>query len=212
MSSLPSADRRELLEIARSSLTLAASGQPLPDRILSDRSSRSENLGRPTGAFVSLHYRSRLRGCVGQLTAELPLIDVVAYCARAAALSDPRFAPVLPDELLGIEIEISVLSPLETVVPAQIEAGRHGILVTRGRQRGVLLPQVASDFHWTAMRFLEETCEKAGLARDAWKDSGTRIEAFTAEVFSEGSTLAEDKVLSETPMDPPKLNDYSSST
>ena len=187
MSSFPSADRLALLEVARNSITHAANGEPLPNELLSERLPHSENLGRPGGAFVSLHSRNRLRGCVGQLTAELPLIDVVAYCARAAALSDPRFAPVLPDELPGIEIEISVLSQLETVVPAQIEAGRHGILVTRGRRRGVLLPQVASDFQWTAMRFLEETCEKAGLARDAWKDSETRIEVFTAEVFREGS-------------------------
>jgi AmmeMemoRadiSam system protein A len=148
---------------------------------------------------------------VGQVFSELPLIDVVAYCARAAALSDPRFKPVRPDELPGIEIEISVLSPLEIVVPAQIEAGKHGLLVSRGRQRGVLLPQVASDFHWTGMRLVEETCEKAGLARDAWKDSETRIEAFTAEVFSEGNTLRTDSPLGESPLITAKP-DYSSST
>src|ERR1700722_9013810 len=123
MFSLPSTDRRVLLEVARNSITLAANGEPLPAELRSERLPHTENLGRPVGAFVSLHSRKRLRGCVGQVSAELPLIEVVAQCARAAALSDPRFKPVRPDELPGIEIEISVLSPLETVLPEQIESG-----------------------------------------------------------------------------------------
>jgi hypothetical protein len=113
------------------------------------------------------------------------LTQVVAHCARAAALEDPRFDPVSPDELDGIEIEISVLSPLKTIAPAEIEAGKHGLMVSHAGQRGVLLPQVATELDWGAERFLEETCVKAGLGRDAWKDPATRICAFTAEVFSE---------------------------
>ena len=110
---------------------------------------------------------------------------VVAYCAMAAALDDPRFAPLGAAELDGVAIEISVLSPLVEIALDRIETGKHGLLVTRGSQRGVLLPQVAEEFGWNAERFLEETCVKAGLERDAWKQPGTRLQAFTAEVFSE---------------------------
>ena len=113
------------------------------------------------------------------------MIDVVAYCARAAALDDPRFRPVTPEELSDIDIEISVLSPLEDIRPEEIVAGKHGLLVRRDRDRGVLLPQVAQQFNWSSERFLEETCAKAGLQPSAWKDPKTQIQAFTAQVFSE---------------------------
>lgn len=118
-------------------------------------------------------------------------MGVVAHCAKAAALEDPRFSPLSPQELVEIEIEISVLSPIEPIAPDQIESGKHGLVVTRGSIRGVLLPQVAAEFQWTAERFLEETCVKAGLERDAWKDAATQIEAFTAEVFSESEFRSE---------------------
>ena len=137
-----------------------------------------------------------MRGCIGQLPSNHPLIEVVAHCAKAAALEDPRFRPLSPQELDEIEIEISVLSPLEPIALHQIEPGKHGVVVTRGAHRGVLLPQVAAEYQWTAERFLEETCEKAGLERDAWKDAETCIEAFTAEVFSESD------LRSEAPSDP----------
>lgn len=145
----------------------------------------NEALHRPGGAFVTLHRGSRLRGCIGQLPAREPLVEVVAHCARSAALEDPRFSPVRPEEIADIEIEISVLSPLEDITPEKIEAGTHGLVVSRGWQRGVLLPQVATQFGWTAEKFLEETCAKAGLDRTAWRDSETRVQAFTAEVFGE---------------------------
>jgi AmmeMemoRadiSam system protein A len=142
-------------------------------------------LRQPGGAFVTLHRRGRLRGCVGQLPSKEPLLEVVAHCAKAAALEDPRFKPVRADEIAEIEIELSILSRLEDVTPGRIETGKHGLVVSRGWQRGVLLPQVATEFKWQAARFLEETCVKAGLEREAWKDPQTRIQAFTAEVFSE---------------------------
>jgi AmmeMemoRadiSam system protein A len=154
------------------------------------------------GAFVTLHLRKRLRGCIGQLPDETPLWQVVAHCAQSAALEDPRFEPVRPDEAAEIEIEISVLSqPLDTL-PEMIEAGEHGIIVSHGWQRGVLLPQVATQFQWDATRFLEETCEKAGLSREAWKDPSVRIQTFTAEVFSESDYPAEKKS-GEPPRDSP---------
>jgi len=118
---------------------------------------------------------------------------VVAYCAMAAALYDPRFAPMTPPEIDGLAIEISVLSPLVEISREQIEPGKHGLMVSRGVKRGVLLPQVAQQFGWTAERLLEETCQKADLERDDWKQPGTRVQGFTAEIFSEAGFHAADQ-------------------
>jgi AmmeMemoRadiSam system protein A len=186
MSSLAEREKQLLLRIARSALTLAvsaAAGNP-PSQDFPNE----EFLQRPAGAFVTLHRRKRLRGCVGQLPGRDSLAEVVAHCARSAALHDSRFDPVTSAELSEIEIEVSVLSTLQDVTLEKIEAGKHGLVVSQGRQRGVLLPQVASQFNWGAQRFLEETCVKAGLERDAWKDPPTRVQAFTAEVFSEDAS------------------------
>jgi hypothetical protein len=120
---------------------------------------------------------------------------VVAHCAKAAALEDPRFKPVRAEEVAEIEIELSILSPLQDTTLEKIEAGKHGLVVSRGWQRGVLLPQVATEFKWQAARFLEETCVKAGLEREAWQDPHTRIQAFTAEVFSESALQHNEKPL-----------------
>jgi AmmeMemoRadiSam system protein A len=146
-----------------------------------------EFLQQAAGAFVTLHRRGRLRGCVGQLPGRDSLAAVVAHCARAAALEDSRFELVISAELSEIDIEVSVLSALEDVTLEAIVAGKHGLVVSQGRQRGVLLPQVATQFNWQPRRFLEETCVKAGLERYAWKDSATRVQAFTADVFSEAA-------------------------
>jgi len=180
MSSLGSHEKQLLLEVARRALTAAAERRASLD-ILPEE----PNLGERTGAFVTLHLLGRIRGCVGQIDSDEPLIRVVAHSAKAAGLEDPRFDPVRPDELAEIEIELSVLSALVEIAPDRIEAGKHGLMVSRGWQRGVLLPQVATQFRWEAYRFLEETCVKAGFARDAWKEPGTRIHGFTTEVFSE---------------------------
>jgi len=176
----PARDKRLLLEVARRALTLAAERR----EFLKDLP-RDPNLMLHAGAFVTLRRRGRLRGCVGQLHSNQPLVQVVAYCARAAALEDPRFEPVRPEELPDIEIELSILSAPEEIAVARIEAGKHGLIVTRGWQRGVLLPQVATEYGWTAERLLEETCLKANLDRDAWNDPATRVQVFTAEIFSE---------------------------
>ncbi len=109
---------------------------------------------------------------------------VVADMARAAALEDSRFPPVTPEEVPGIEIEISVLSPFFFIAPDQIIPGVHGLFVRRGFHRGLLLPQVAETHHWDGMRLLQETCKKAGLPPDAWQHGAT-IEAFTADILSE---------------------------
>jgi AmmeMemoRadiSam system protein A len=182
MSSLAEREKQLLLQIARSALALGVANQPPLQEFPAE-----EILLQPAGAFVTLHRRGRLRGCVGQLPGRDALAAVVAHCARAAALDDSRFEPVGLAELGEIEIEVSVLSTLADVTLEAIEAGKHGLVVSQGRQRGVLLPQVASQFNWGAQRFLEETCVKAGLERDAWKDPATRVQGFTAEVFSEAA-------------------------
>jgi AmmeMemoRadiSam system protein A len=114
-----------------------------------------------------------------------PLALVVAHCAFGAALEDPRFAPVSPEELPELEIEISVLSPSFRIAASQVIAGEHGVVISQGHCRGVLLPKVAIEQGWSAERLLDETSIKAGLPREAWSDPNTCIEAFTAEVFSE---------------------------
>jgi hypothetical protein len=110
---------------------------------------------------------------------------VITRCARAAALEDPRFRPVRPEELAEITIDISVLSPPRVTKAEEIESGKHGLIVSRGYRRGVLLPQVATERGWGAQRFLEEACAKAGLEREAWRAAGVMIETFTAEAFGE---------------------------
>ena len=199
MSSLADSEKQLLLEVARRALILAVERR----ESLLDFPAHPA-LHRPGGAFVTLRLRRQLRGCIGQFASNDPLVHVVAYCARAAALEDPRFDPVSLIELSQIEIEISVLSPPQQIFADQIEIGTHGVVVSRGRQRGVLLPQVALELNLTAARFLEETCLKAGLERNAWTDPATQIQAFTAEVFSE----ADFRAAAEARPDP----GYSSST
>lgn len=136
------------------------------------------------GAFVTLHKGGRLRGCVGYIESLKPIYQTVRECARAAALHDMRFDPVEPEELPHLHLEISVLSPLEDIGPEKVEVGRHGLLISLGYQRGLLLPQVATEWNWDAERFLRETCRKAGLPEDVWK-TGARIQAFTAQIFAD---------------------------
>lgn len=180
MSLLGSREQRTLLEVARLAVTSAVERRQSLEVLPS-----GEALDRPAAAFVTLRRGDRLRGCIGQLAATDPLVRVVADCAKAAALEDPRFEAVCREELLKLQIEISVLSALKEISPENVEVGKHGLLVSRGWLRGVLLPQVAVEFRWARERFLEETCAKAGLDRNAWRDPETRILAFTAEVFSE---------------------------
>ena len=177
---LAESTKQALLDVARRAVILGVERRELLENLPDD-----EALRQPASAFVTLHRAGRLRGCVGQLASKDPLASVVAYCAMAAALDDPRFAPMTPPELEGLAIEISVLSPLVEISSEQIEPGKHGLMITRGGRRGVLLPQVAEQFGWTAERFLEETCLKADLERDDWKQPGTRVQGFTAEIFSE---------------------------
>lgn len=142
-------------------------------------------LAEPGGAFVTLHCRGRLRGCVGLSGRKLSLAETVVQSAVSAAQNDARFTAIGAGELHEVEIEISVLSEARAISPGAIEVGTHGLLVIRSSHRGLLLPQVAVERSWSAQRFLEETCRKAGLEADAWRHPETEVLAFTAEVFSE---------------------------
>jgi len=139
------------------------------------------------GAFVSLHTpEGELRGCIGSILPAGPLDATVAQMAVCAAVEDPRFPPVEPGELDGLRIEISALTVPERVWDVEaIEIGRHGLIVSRGRNKGLLLPQVAPEWGWDRIQLLEHTCRKAGLPANAWQEPGTTIEWFEAEVWGE---------------------------
>jgi AmmeMemoRadiSam system protein A len=179
MSQLTDAEKRRLLELARTALEEAVRcGR------LSEVAEPSEALRTPCGAFVTLYKGKQLRGCIGHIDALRPLYLTVRECAAAAALEDPRFDPVTPAELPSLRLDISILSLLEDIAPDQVEVGRHGLLISRGARRGLLLPQVAVEWNWDREQFLEETCLKAGLPPNAWRH-GARIQAFTAQVLEE---------------------------
>jgi AmmeMemoRadiSam system protein A len=136
------------------------------------------------GAFVSLHVDGKLRGCIGQIRGRGPLPKVIAEMAVAAAFDDPRFDPVTIDELKDLEIEISVLSRLYRIRDiSKIEVGRDGLMVKLDLHSGLLLPQVATEANWSVVQFLEQTCLKAGLPKNSYKDSQAEIYRFEAEVF-----------------------------
>jgi len=144
----------------------------------------SAHLAEARGVFTSLYLHRELRGCVGYVFPSCPVYRAVAETAQAAAFDDNRFLPVTPEEAAELEIELSVLSPPRAIHAEDVEVGRHGLLISMAGHRGLLLPQVPVEHGWDRLTFLEQTCRKAGLPRDAWQ-RGATIEAFTAEVFGE---------------------------
>ena len=172
-------DRLRLLSIARRALEarVRREHEPAPEG--------GSALDTRRGAFVSIHLKDVLRGCLGRLEADWPIARVVQHLGRALADSDPRFAPVEANEVDDLSIEISVLSPeREAASTGEIEIGRHGLIVESNGRRGLLLPQVARDHGWDVETFLRHTCLKAALSPDAWR-TGARIWLFEAEVFAE---------------------------
>jgi AmmeMemoRadiSam system protein A len=176
---LTETDQQTLLRMAREALVGYLNFAEIPKV-----PEPAEELRQNCGAFVSLHKGKNLRGCVGVIAANKPLYITVRECAVWAALQDPRFPPVTKREVSGLNLEISVLSPLSDIAPENIEVGKHGLLISHEGLRGLLLPQVAVQWKWNREQFLEETCHKAGLPPDAWRQ-GARIQAFTAQVFEE---------------------------
>ena len=177
---LSSDDWLRLAEIARCSISSAVLERRIPDL-----PPYPAALKVSRGAFVTLYRVGKLRGCMGQVEDLGPLADAVARAAINAALHDPRFPPVTAEEITNLEIELSVVSPLEPIAPESIVAGRHGLMVARGKCKAVLLPRVAVERGWSGKKSLEAACEKAGLPQDAWRDSATQIFGFTVDVFGE---------------------------
>lgn len=174
--------RRRLLAHARSAIRSRLERTPLPEA-----PANLEGLEEKTGVFVSLHTRDGdLRGCIGTFASEDPLHRTVRDMAISAAVHDPRFPPLSASDLDRVEIEISVLSPMREVRdPGEIVVGEHGIYVTAGPYRGVLLPQVALEHGWDRETFLDQTCRKAGLSPRRWRDPDVKTRIFSAEVFGE---------------------------
>ncbi len=175
--------RRQLLKLARTSIEAVLEGRT-PELRAKDY---DDALRRPAGAFVTLRTRrGELRGCIGSIRAVEPLFKAVISSAVSAAFRDPRFFPVTRSELAELELEISVMGPIERVRNIEeIEVGRDGLIISRGRFAGLLLPQVATEYGWDRHAFLDQTCLKAGLPPGSWSSEDTQIEKFAAEVFGE---------------------------
>jgi AmmeMemoRadiSam system protein A len=173
------AEKSFLHTVARQAIESRLSGRVFPPP-----SGETENLKEKRGAFVTLKRKGQLRGCIGYTRALKPLSRTIMEMAQAAAFEDPRFPPLSPKELDDLDIEISVLTPFRLIRDVtEIEVGKHGLLMERGGRSGLLLPQVATEYQWDRKTFLEHTCLKAGLPRDAWKDAETKIYVFSAEIF-----------------------------
>jgi AmmeMemoRadiSam system protein A len=183
-------ERNQLLRLAHDSISSALERREI------SMEPPTPHFAEPRGVFTSVYLRhdrpgldrqeEALRGCVGYVLPTCPVYRAVAETARAAAFDDNRFSPVTREEAPHLTIELSILSPPQSIVPEEIEIGRHGLLISWQGRRGLLLPQVPIEHAWDGTIFLEQTCRKAGLPADAWQ-KGATIEAFTAEVFGEKS-------------------------
>jgi uncharacterized protein len=174
-------EQRELLRIARATLREHARAGRLPPG-----KPHRDTLLAPAAVFVTLHAGGQLRGCIGTTTAERPIYRAVQEMAVAAATRDPRFPPITADELPALDIEISVLGPIRAVAgPEEIQIGRDGVVVEGRGKRGLLLPQVATEAGWGATAFVERTCQKAGLPKDAWTAADVTVSVFSTQVFAE---------------------------
>ncbi|HEY7097589.1 MAG TPA: AmmeMemoRadiSam system protein A [Terriglobales bacterium] len=171
-------ERTQLLQLAHASIASVFTREEFP------REPPSAHFAEHRGVFTTLYSRGELRGCVGYVMPIVSLYRSVIETSRAAAFDDPRFAPLLAQELPALKVSLSILSPLAPIQPAQVEIGHHGLLITLGDRHGLLLPQVPLEHGWDRTEFLAQTCRKAGLPRDAWL-TGATLEAFSAEIFGE---------------------------
>ena len=180
MFQLTESDQTLLLQIARNAVQAHLCNEPASTPEIA-----GGVLKESFGIFVSIHKQGDLRGCIGNVHATGPLHRSAAECAIAAAVGDPRFLPLMHEELPLVDFEISVLSPLKRIrAIEEIEVGKHGLLISKKGYRGLLLPQVATAYSWDRITFLQETCRKAGLRADDWQDGAT-IQCFSAFVFGE---------------------------
>jgi uncharacterized protein len=172
--------KKELLQLARDTISALLSGKEKPvfhphNTILNEKA----------GAFVTLKNSGNLRGCIGNFSDTSSIGDIVQDMAMAAALEDNRFNSVTIDELDKIDIEISILSGLLPIKADDVKVGTHGLFITLGFHRGVLLPQVPVEWGWEKEEYLDNLCNKAGLPVGTWKEPQVKLESFTAQVFGE---------------------------
>ena len=178
---LSKTEATNLLEIARNAIihqvnNMDYSSEPREEKALNIHS----------GCFVTITQEGHLRGCIGNFQSQQRLFREVATMAVAAASQDPRFQPMSPEELDNFSLEITILSPLEQIEDTnQIEVGTHGIYIIKGHNRGVLLPQVATEYGWSRETFLQQTCVKAGLSEDSWQLPGVDIYIFSGQIIHE---------------------------
>ena len=178
-------EKRTLLKIARSAIISELENNSLPSLNI-----HSEALERRSGVFVTLRIGDELRGCIGYIEPLYHLARATQEVAVKAALEDPRFMSVTITEMDEITIEISVLSPLSDLHDIEkIEIGAHGLVIDAGHRRGLLLPQVATEYHWDRKQFLKQISLKAGLPPDAWKQKGIKLFTFTVEKFDESEIV-----------------------
>lgn len=176
-------EKKALISLARSSIESSVRKVPFK---MDESTEITPNLLEKRGVFVTLRSNNRLRGCIGNLAPVEPLYDLVVNVARQSAFNDPRFDPVAKSELGKLEIEITVLGPMERVhSPKDIIVGRHGLLIRYGGLQGLLLPQVAVEQNWNREKLLSNVCLKAGLPSDTWKDAQAELFIFTADHFSD---------------------------
>jgi len=172
-------EKKTLHQIAKTVIENKAKGKAVPDFKV-----ESPTLKENRGAFVTIHKRGQLRGCIGYIEGQGPLHKTIERMAEAAAFKDPRFTPVKENELPELELEISVLTPLKRITDVnEIQVGKHGIYIVKGMWAGLLLPQVATEYGWDRQTFLEHTCQKANLPSKAWKEKDTEIYIFSADIF-----------------------------
>jgi len=172
-------EKKTLHQIAKTVIENKARGKTVPDFKV-----ESPVLKENRGAFVTIHKRGQLRGCIGYIEGRGPLHKTIEEMAEAAAFRDPRFTPVKEKELPELELEISVLTPLKKIKDVdEVQVGKHGIYIKKGWYSGLLLPQVATEYGWDRQAFLEHTCQKAGLPSNAWKEKDTEIYIFSADIF-----------------------------
>lgn len=185
---LPLAKREKILLLGLARETIA---RQVWENSFELRRIDEEALQVKAGAFVTLHSGEALRGCIGRIRTPDPLYATIQEMAVAAAFQDPRFPPLSRDEFGSLAIEISVLSPPEIIAAEDVVVGEHGLIVSSGYKTGLLLPQVPVEWEWDRETFLSHTCLKADLPENAWRSGGVKIEAFTAQVFSESSEKGE---------------------
>lgn len=183
---LTNEEKRELLKIAREAIGSSLQGRPYRMPVPGQGA-----LAQPSGAFVTIRIDHDLRGCIGFIESSEPLATVVADVAVKAAFEDPRFPALTSSEFNRALLEVSVLSGLKPIKDiGEIEVGVHGLLLELGHRRGLLLPQVATEYGWDRVEFLNNVSRKAGLARDAWMDPQAKIHIFSADIVEEEAPVA----------------------